>query len=198
MAGDSWYPEAAEYWFNTEEFDYPFRHGDLFNTPGTKLCTTTKGKPWTAVLVVHPSCELGAKATEDTEVLVARVNRVDAHGPNSRPRLRVGFAEKDGEVVVAYANTFWLAPPPGSDADADLYADFRVTQRVPLRDLAAVGRLGAMSHEARAYLIRREIYFKHRWLVAVDEIRQHEAWRIAHDADFVGPKPQWPTSTDRP
>ena len=191
MAGDSWYPKSSEYWFDAEEYDYPFRYGDMFNCPDNPACTTTRGRPWGAVLILTPSCELGAKATADTEVLVMRVNQINALGTNSRALVRVGFAEKQGKVVVAHANTFWLAPPPGADDEIDFYGDFRVAQRVPLRELIEGGRIGAMSHEARAYLIRREIYFKYRWLLDVDEVRQHEAWRIGHDP-YVGPRPQWP------
>lgn len=189
----SWYPLADQYWVPSEDEDVcPLRHGDVCRTPHLPILRTSKGKPWDKVLVLHPSCELGAKAGTDTEVLVARVNPVTAIGTNQRSAVRLGWAERDGRLRVAHANTFWLPPLPGQlDPDHDWYADFRRLAAVPLGDLRSVGREAAMMHDARVHLIRREIYFKYRWLIAVDEVRENEARRIGNDPAFEGPRPSW-------
>jgi hypothetical protein len=97
--GDAWYPPAAEYWVEASDADaYPYRYGDLFRTPDVSTCKTTKGAPWRAVQILHPSCELGAKATETTEVLVARVYRVNEYGAKSRGPIRTGFIESGGQI----------------------------------------------------------------------------------------------------
>jgi hypothetical protein len=189
---DAWYPDASVYWVALSEArKYPFRYGDLFATPDVAECKTKKGALWQSVLVVHPSCELGAKTTDTTEVLVARVQRVAEIGINQRPTLRVGFAERDGQNLIALANTFWLPPEPGAAESDDQYADFRCCQRVPLAAMRSAGRLAAMTHDARIALIRREIYLKYRYLVSSENVKALEASRISGDAAFVGPRPRW-------
>lgn len=189
---DAWYPPAGGYWVPAGEAgDYPLRYGDVVATPDLDVCRTGKGHLWSHLLVLHPSCELGAKAAADTEVVVARVNKVTDMGAQQRAQLRVGFAERDGELVVAHANTFWMPPLTGQDDDTDWYADFRRPQRVPLDALRSAGREAAMTHDTRVYLIRRELYFRYRWLTPVEDIRQLEATRIGGDPDFVGPRPEW-------
>lgn len=150
------------------------------------------------VLVLHPSCEIGPKAAADTEVLVARVNRVDDIGANQRSAVRVGWAERQGRILIAHANTFWLPPLPAQDDQADWYADFRRVRSVPLTALRLSGREAAMSHDARVRLIRREIYFKYRWLVASDDVQANEKARISNDHAFEGPRPSWAGPTPEP
>lgn len=192
MAADAWYPAADDYWVEQDqEAAYPYRYGDLFNTPAISECKTKKGQPWRAVLVVHPSCELGAKATDETEVLVARVYSVSDIGATQRDSVRAGWLEREGEILIAHASTFWMPTPHDRLETPDLYADFRRCQRVPLPALSDSGRVGAMSHDARLYLVRREIYFKYRWLVSLEDVRDHERHRISHDPDFAGPRPDW-------
>ena len=124
-----------------EEADkYPLRYGDVVAAPDLDLCRTGKGKLWSHLLVLHPSFEFGTKAAIDTEVLVARVNHVTDIGARQRAQVRVGFAERDGELIVAHANTFWMPPLPGQKDDTDWYADFRRSQRVPLDALLSAGR----------------------------------------------------------
>lgn len=189
---DSWYPLSDQYWVPAGDEDVcPIRYGDVCGTPDLPTLRTSKGKPWHKVLVLHPSCELGAKAGSDTEVLVARVNRVSDIGTNQRAAVRLGWAERDGRLLVAHANTFWLPPLAGQDSDIDWYADFRRLASVPLGDLRVAGREAAMTHDARVHLIRREIYFKYRWLLDVDEVRNNESRRIGNDVDFEGPRPSW-------
>lgn len=189
---DAWYPRAEDYWVPVgDAHGYPVRYGDMFATPDSAVCRTAKGKPWPAVLVLHPSCELGSKAADDTQVLVARINRVADIGSAQRPAVRTGWAERDGRLLVAHANTFWLPPQPGQRDDIDWYADFRRLQAVPLADLHAAGRAAAMTHDARVFLIRREMYFKYRWLTSVEQVRGLELERIINDPHFVGPRPDW-------
>lgn len=189
---DSWYPAADQYWVSPQDEDsYPLRYGDVCVTPDTPILRSSKGKPWDKVLILHPSCELGAKAAADTEVLVARVNPVSAIGKNQRPSVRMGWAERGGRLLVAHANTFWMPPLTGHDIDIDWYADLRRLASVSLRDLRAGGREAAMTHDARVRLIRREIYFKYRWLLDVTEVQSNEANRVGNDPTFEGPRPDW-------
>lgn len=191
MTTDAWFPPADEYWVDASESDqHPLRYGDMCAAPDLEECRTAKGKSWAHVLVLHPSCELGVKAASDTEVIVARVNRVADIGASQRGAVRLGWAERNGQILVAHANTFWMPPLPTQDDDTDFYADFRRLQRVPfaaLRDL----REAAMTHDTRVYLIRRELYFKYRWLVDLDNVRMLETERIAGDPNFAGPRPDW-------
>ena len=140
---DAWYPAAADYWVRgDEEAEYPSRYGDLFAAPDVAQCKTKKGLPWRAVQILYPSCEIGAKATESTEVQVARVQVVSSMSAKVRAPLRLGFAERDGELQVALANTFWLPPTPGTPDDEDQFSDFRTCQRVPSRRAGGGGTLG--------------------------------------------------------
>jgi hypothetical protein len=192
VISDNWYPLAADYWVPPDQEDsYPIRYGDLFRAPPLDVCRTAKGKPWSAVLVLQPSCELTAKAADDTQVLVARVNEVSDISAPQRPAVRVGWSEREGQVAVAHANAFWMPPHPAQGDDTDWYADFRRLQPVPLADLRHVGRLSAMTHDARVYLIRREIYFKCRWITPLGQIFDLERGRILNDSQFIGPRPAW-------
>ncbi len=190
---DQWYPRAEEYWVPDEQVtEYPIRYGDLFVTPANQACVTSSGKPWRHTLVLHPSCELGAKANDDTRVLVARVNAVTDIGSSQRSRVRTGWNEKDGQLFIAHANTFWMPTYPGQDSDeVDWYADFRRLVSIPLAQLTQARRVAALTHEARIYLLRREIYYKYRWLLSIEDVRRAESNRISNDENFEGPKPIW-------
>jgi hypothetical protein len=167
------------------------RYGDVFGTPDSPACATTKGKRWEHVIVLHPSCELGAKSTGDTAVLVARVNPVASLSPRQHAVIRVGWREEDLVVKIAHANTFWMPPLPNQVNDVDWYADFRRFASVDLKSLIESGREACMTNDARVYLIRRELYFKYRWNVSFDDVREFERQRIDGDPNFVGPKPDW-------
>lgn len=190
-ATDAWYPSAAAYWAPDPE-RYPDRYGDIFTTPELGELRS-KNKPWHAVAVLHPSCELNDKARDDTQVVVARVVPVTAHGKNQRPAIRTGWSEQGGHLHVALAHTFWIPPLPGEPAgpDDDAYIDFRRTQRVPLAALRTAGRRASMTHDARVALIRRDLYFRYRWIVSIDQVRHLEAVRIRGDQVFQGPRPPW-------
>jgi hypothetical protein len=192
---DAWYPDASVYWVAPSEAqEYPFRYGDLFATPDVAECKTKKGALWQAVLVVHPSCELGAKATDTTEVLVARVRRVAEIGANQRPALRVGFAERDGQNLIALVNTFWLPPEPGAAESDDHYADFRCCQRVPLAAMRSAAQRRTTGCDDTRCTNRADppgdlLQIPSSGLER--NVKALEASRISGDAAFVGPRPRW-------
>lgn len=68
-----------------------------------------------------------------------------------------------------------------------------VADQRPLRygELVKLTRIAALDHDARVGLIRREIYFKYRWFLSWNEVRDAEAARISNDSTFTGPKPDW-------
>ncbi len=184
-----WYPRADQYWFDPAgDRLYPRRYGDVFEAPDLPQVKTARGALWRAVIELHPSCELGAKARDDSQALVARVRSVAEIEPAQRVALRAGFAERTGDVRPAYVHTFWLAPLPDT-GDEDLFCDFRAVTRVPTASL--FHRLGALSHDARLALIRREILFKYRWQVPLEIVRRNEIARIEADPNFEGPRPDW-------
>lgn len=188
----AWYPKADSYWVDPGQADeYPFRYGDVFSTPDHPGCVTSKGQRWSHVIILHPSCEINAKLADDTAVLVARVNRVESLSKRQHAVVRVGWREENLVTKVAHGNTFWLPPLPSQEDDIDWYADFRRLVSVNLKSLVESGREACMTHDARAYLIRREVYFKYRWNMTIDDAREFERQRIAGDPNFVGPKPSW-------
>ncbi len=190
----STYPRADEYWVAPHEQDqYPARHGDIFAAPDLTACQAG-GVPFYAVAVLHPSCELGAKARPDGLITVARVRPITDVPEAQRPALRGGWVERDGIIQRAHVHTFWLPPLPGDD-ELDLYIDFREVAAVRFRDLTQ--RRAAMTHDTRVHLIAREIYFRYRWAVTVEDVRDSEARRISGDRDFRGPRPQWAPLSER-
>ncbi len=189
---DGQYPPAEEYWVSPDhDGSYPLRYGDMCVTPELDQCRTGKGRLWDRILVLSPSCELGDKAAPDTQVLVARVNPVSNVSANQRGQVRVGWVELSGRMRIAHANTFWMPPTPLQDDDGDWYADFRRLQSVPLSAIRQAGRVAALTHDARIYLIRREAYFKYRWLLPHDVVLGLESERIRNDLAFQGPRPNW-------
>jgi hypothetical protein len=75
--------------------------------------------------------------------------------------------------------------------DVDHLTDFRDVAVVNLDQLPPASRVAAMTHEARVYLIRRELYFRYRWKVPIESVRANEADRISGDPAFQGPRPEW-------
>jgi hypothetical protein len=85
----------------------------------------------------------------------------------------------------------YLAPVPDDEQlGEELFADLRTTARVDLAELAEQRR-AAMSHDARLALLRRDLYFRYRWAVTLEAVTALERDRIAGDAAFVGPRPDW-------
>ncbi len=169
---------------------YPVRQGDLVHAP--EGATTSKGKPWHAALVVHPSCEIVAKS-EPPRLQVVRVYRLAESSAKDQERIVLGMQEVDGRVRVAMAHTFFLAPVPGFDEEP-MYADFRQPHLAPREALSADRRLAALTHDTRVSFIRRKLYWEQRWRLDLGDVRGLEASRIHGDVAFVGPKPNWATT----
>lgn len=185
------YPQDTEFWVPpTDAPEFPRRYGDLFTTPDLEACTDSKGKLWRAVMAVHPSCELGAKSAP-TGVQVVRVHLLREVSAPQRDEIRAGFKETDGQFRIARTNMVYLAPPPEVDRlGEELVADLRASARVPLADLED-GRLAAMTHDARVAVLRRDIYFRYRWLLHLSTVAELEQARISADPAFEGPRPSW-------
>lgn len=186
------YPEDQDYWvLGREAAKYPWRYGDVLATP-TDLPAVQdgKGKPWHALLALHPSCELGAKAAPKG-VQVAHVHLLRSVSVAQRQEVRVGVREVDGRIQVSRANTAYLAPLPDAEPAEELFADLRDVARVDLEALQSAGRLAAMTHDARIALLRRDLYFRHRWMLPLDDLVALEANRIRGDSAFQGPRPPW-------
>ncbi len=91
-----------------------------------------------------------------------------------------------------HAHTVFLAGVPWSAGHRDgMFANLRETVRVSMADLAAGGRVAAMTHDCRVSVIRRELYYRYRWLVSREDVQANEASRVSNDSDFVGPRPPW-------
>lgn len=91
--------------------------------------------------------------------------------------------EVDGRIHVSRVNSVYLAPLPGTEVE--LFADLRSSARVPLARLQSAGRLAAMTHDARIALLRRDLYFRYRWLVSLDDLVALEASRIEAGANIM-------------
>ena len=198
LISDAWYPPPEGYWVPAvEENQYPFRYGDLFFTPprstsGQRLVRAGDGQPWHGVLALSPSCEMGAKAKPSSAIEVARVVPLSAQPQDAQPAIVTGWREKDSRVLIAYAHTVFLAGVPWSAAHRDgMFANLRETGRVSMADLSAAGRVAAMTHDCRVSVIRRELYYRYRWLVSREDVQANEASRISNDPDFAGPRPSW-------
>lgn len=185
------YPDDENFWVpGDQEASYPARYGDLYNTPDELNLVDSRDRPWKAVMVLHPSCEMGAKGAP----LGAQIVRVhllrEVSGPQ-RDEVRVGYREREFGVAPVRVNMVYLAPPPAGPHQEELYADLRDTARVSLDKLNGAGRIAAMSHDARIAVLRRDIYFRYRWDIPVSELVRLEGGRIAADSAFQGPKPPW-------
>lgn len=185
-AGASPYLHHADYWVAAAETgEYPTRQGDLFAN-----VQTADGSHLDAALIVHPTCELAKAAV--TNVQVARVYPLDAlPDENQRQQVVAGISEKDGAVRIAFAHTFLVAPVPGSAFEFPMWADFRELALALREQFSQDARIGTLTHDARVTLIRRYLYFRLRWSLSFEQVRDMEARRIASDPAFVGPRPDW-------
>lgn len=185
-AGDSPYLHHADYWVAAAEAgEYPVRQGDLFAN-----VQTADGAHLDAALIVHPTCDLGKASV--TNVQVARVRPLDVL-PDDDQRLRVvaGISEKDGGIRIAFAHTFFVAPIAGSALDTPMWADLRELVLASHEQFTLDARIGALTHDARVTFIRRYMYFRLRWSLSFEQVRDVEAARIAADPAFGGPRPDW-------
>jgi hypothetical protein len=185
-AGDSPYLHHADYWVASGEAgEYPVRQGDLFAN-----LQTADGGHFDVGLIVHPTCELSKASVMNVQV--ARVYPLDAlPDANQRQRVVAGISEKDGGVRIAFAHTFFIAPVEGSALDFPMWADFRELALAPRDQFSQDARVGALTHDARVTLIRRYLYFRLRWPLSFEQVRDMEAARIAADPAFAGPRPDW-------
>jgi hypothetical protein len=185
-AGDSPYLHHADYWVAAAEAgEYPVRQGDLFAN-----VQTADGAHLDAALILHPTCDLGKASV--TNVQVARVLALDAlSDENQRRRVVAGISEKDGGVRIAFAHTFFVSPVEGSPLDFPMWADLRALVLAPRGQFTEDARIGALTHDARVTLIRRYVYFRLRWSLSFEQVRDMEAARIAADPAFAGPRPDW-------
>jgi hypothetical protein len=185
-AGDSPYLHRADYWVATAEAgEHPVRQGDLFVN-----VQTADGAHLDAALIVHPTCELGKASV--TNVQLARVWPLDAlPDENQRQQVVAGISEKDGGVRIAFAHTFFVAPVEGSALDIPMWADFRELVLAPREQFGHDARIGALTHDARVTFIRRYLYFRLRWSLSFEQVRDMEAARIGADPAFAGPRPDW-------
>lgn len=185
-AGDSPYLHHADYWVAAVEAgEYPVRQGDLFAD-----VQTADGAHLDAALIVHPTCELGKASVRNVQV--ARVQPLDAlPDQNQRQRVVAGISEKDGGLQIAFAHTFFVAPVEGSALDFPMWADFRELVLAPREQFIPDARIGALTHDARVTFIRRYLYFRLRWSLSFEQVRDMEAARIGADPAFAGPRPDW-------
>jgi hypothetical protein len=185
------YPADDNFWISGAAADsYPLRYGDLFRTPDSAALRTTKGRPWTAVMALHPNCELGAKGAPDG-IQVIRVHRLREVSNSQQDEVRAGFRQTESGIQPARVNMVYLAPPPCQDLAEELYADLRQTARVDNEIIPAESRLAVMSHDARLALLRRDIYFRYRWDIELTQLVELEAGRIRADQKYEGPRPSW-------
>lgn len=202
VISDAWYPRPGDYWVAPPDDEQrPLRQGDLFATPPVSVAgqalTRRDGQPWHAVMVLSPSCELISKAGDDAAIEVARVVPLAAQDGKAAAAIIAGWQEKDSRITVAFAHTVFLAGVPHAATHIEgMFANLKETVRVSMADLRAAGRLAALDHDARAAVIRREIYYRYRWLVSMEEVRANEAERISHDPHFAEPRPPWGQPVD--
>jgi hypothetical protein len=184
---DGWYPPWDRYFVeDPDPADFPVRQGDLMwppdeTPPGSR-------KPWVACVVIHPSCELGAK-TEPPDPLVVQVFRLGSAPDRAQEAIVLGMTPDADGLMVAWAHTFFL--PPVGEYSEPMFADFRKVARVPREQLTVERRVGALTHDARVYFIRRKLYWEQRWFFELDDVYGFERTRISGDSAFAGPRPPW-------
>ena len=194
------YPADGGFWVPFDQQSlYPWRYGDLVALPhGETTVQDGKGRTWFAAMVVHPTCDLGAKAAPSGSQLV-RVRRLQDVSERQRTEIAAGFAvDAEGVTRVARVNCVYLAGVSGATAHSEpMYADLRETVRLPLGVVEAAGRIAAMTHEARVAIIRRDALFRYRWNLTLGDVYEQERARISVDSRFEGPKPDWASSYGR-
>lgn len=148
----------------------------------------SKGKPWDACQVIHPSCEITAK-TEPPKLHVVRVRLLSAVQQKHQRAIVRGFNDVDGSPRIAWANTFFL--PPADGVSVPMFSDFRQVARVDRSELMADRRIAALTHDARVFFIRRKLYWEQRWMLSLADVYCLERSRIGNDDAFIGTKPPW-------
>jgi hypothetical protein len=169
-AGDNWYPD--KFWVSKKgAVNRPPRYGDLFNTPpldrfrrplSFERTDSRTGQieqvQWFGAFVLSPSCELGAKATPSSSVLIARVK--NAKGVNAGDLARIVTGWNPGSIgpTVAFAHFAYLAPVTFSKTHNEvMFVDYHETAWVTSQDLFNSKRIAALDHDARVSP-RKSIY----------------------------------------
>lgn len=178
---EAWYPHHSDYYVPSAEADeYPLRQGDL-------LAIKEDQARVRLVQLVHPTCELEKSSVKRVQII--EVHALPVRDPGASAMITTGWKEEGGNVTIAFAHTFFL--PPISEKSEPLYSNFREVSVIDKVDLLAC-RAAALTHEARAAFIRREIYFKYRLTFSRDTVQKLLADAIRRDRNFRGPKPDWP------
>lgn len=184
----NWYPRYDSYYVpNPEPTEWPVRQGDVISPP--EQLGPESNDPWLACQIVHPSCEIGAKRDPKQLQVIRVLSLAEFTDANDQTSVVQGYKEKDDVAQIAFAYSFFLPPVPGF-ADP-LYSDFRQIQVVPRSSLSPESRLGALTHDARVFFIRRKLYWEQRWFIEPEEVFRIEGERIRNDPNFVGPRPEW-------
>lgn len=189
------YPLDTDYWAPQDDPDqYPWRFGDLVATPaepGRFGAVDSRGRPWRAVMLTHPSCELSSKGAPNG-VQAVRVFWLREVSQRQGAEVMTGYVEVDGRLRVARAHQVYLAPVAAhAKLGERMYADLRQSVRIPFDDLADAGRVAAMSHDARVAVLHRDAYFRYRWPLSLQDVFGIEQSRIGADGNFAGPRPEW-------
>jgi hypothetical protein len=181
---EPWYLDADDYYVEPAVADeYPLRQGDLVGP------LEVEGEQWSVAQLIHPTCELPKPSAQ--ELLVLRVRKLDEIADErQRRRMITGWEEKGGTFRVAFAHTFFLAPPPEA-ANVPLFSSFRDIARVDRALIDARPRIAALTHDARVTFIRRALYFWFRYRFSLRQVRDFETARITADPTFPGPRPSW-------
>lgn len=191
---DSWYPNEHDYFVQEPDpGDFPVRQGDVMRT--TEDLVDSKGKPWLACQIVHPSCEIVAK-NEPPDLHVIRVHPLSRLREDHQAKVVLGGDEVEGVLRVAWANTFFI--PPVGEIEEPMFSDFRNPALVSRAHLVHDNRIGALTHDARLYFIRRKLHWEQRWLMMIDDVVGYEKFRIGNDAAFIGPRPAWVAAVGEP
>lgn len=185
---EAWYPPFETYYVPSEEIaDYPVRQGDIFPVPPG----IDDDPPWLACQIVHPTCEFSKRGVKMIQVI--GVHALNVVQTPFQEAIVAGEEEKDGQLQIAWANTFFLPPPPNTEVP--LFSDFRRVRLASRELFTADSRIAALSHDTRVHFIRRKLYWEQRWPISVETTRDLEARRIRSDTAFEGPRPAWATPT---
>lgn len=192
------YPLDEHFWAPPGDAEtLPWRYGDLIAVPDSNAqARDSKGRPWLALMVGHPACDLGAKGAPKG-VQAFRVHPISSVSRPQRQEIIAGYTlDAAGQLRVARLNLAYLAPVPSAPKHGQaMFADLRETIRVPLADLQEAGRLAAMTHEARVALLRRDALFRYRWNLSLGQVFAFERERIGGDQHFGSAKPVWAQHT---
>lgn len=190
---DSWYPPHSSYYDLGYPDQIPVRQGDILRLEFDEDNDddNSEQEEWLGCIVIHPSCEIiTGKASK---IQVSRIRQLQEHDENMQTNIAAGEStDRNGNVQVAMAHTFFLAPVIGSiEFSEPMFADFRALALVDKSKITSHQRVAIMTHDARVYFIRRYLYWRQRWKIPIRTVLDLEKLRIGRDAYFEGPRPEW-------